>query len=67
MKLIRIGNLFGQTGGSFAGNVYSPDGAAPCLNCMGGGYREPMIVYYEDDDNPVRADRGGKGAKEDVR
>ena len=28
MKLIRIGNLFGQTGGSFAGNVYAPGGVA---------------------------------------
>ena len=42
-----IGNLI-QTN-SFGGNphrgrVYSSDGISPCLNCMGGGGREPKIL-----------------------
>ena len=36
-KLIRIGNLFGFSGGSFAGMVYSPDGICPTINTSGGG------------------------------
>lgn len=47
MKLIRIGNLFGATGGSFAGNIYDPEGICPTINTAGGGYREPMILEYE--------------------
>ena len=43
----QIGNLI-QTN-SFGGNphrgrVYSSDGISPCLNCMGGGGREPKIL-----------------------
>lgn len=44
MRLIRIGNLFGATGGSFAGNIYDVDGLCPTINTAGGGYREPMIL-----------------------
>ena len=48
-KINKVGNLFGATGGSFAGNIYNPDGLAPTLNTSGGGYREPMIVeVYEE-------------------
>ncbi len=48
MNLIRIGNIFGATGGSFAGNVYDIDGIAPTINCSGGGWREPLILLeYE--------------------
>ena len=48
MKLRRIGNLFGATGGSFAGNIYDPRGLCPTINCSGGGWREPMIIeVYE--------------------
>lgn len=47
-RIIKIGNLFGATGGSFAGNIYHPLGLCPTINCMGGGLREPMIICYED-------------------
>ena len=49
MRIKKIGNLFGATGGSFAGNIYDPEGLAPTLNTAEGGYREPMILeIYED-------------------
>ena len=40
----KIGNIFGATGGNYAGNVYDSDYIAPTLNTCGGGYREPMII-----------------------
>ena len=46
-KLIRLGNLYGFTGGSFAGMIYSPHGLCPTINTAGGGRRETMIVTYE--------------------
>lgn len=49
-RIDRIGNIFGFTGGSFAGMVYGTSGCAPALNTMGGGRREPLILVYEDDD-----------------
>jgi len=49
MKIERIGNLYGFTGGSFAGMIYHPDGLAPAINTSGGGQREPLIAeFYED-------------------
>ena len=33
---IRLGNIFGATGGSFAGMVYAAHALAPALNTMGG-------------------------------
>jgi hypothetical protein len=36
-KLIRLGNLYGFTGGSFAGMIYSPAGLCPTINTAGGG------------------------------
>lgn len=53
-KTIRLGNLYGFTGGSFAGMIYSPKGLCPTINCMGGGNREPMIAVYETEDIPDR-------------
>lgn len=35
-RTIRVGNLYGFTGGSFAGMIYSPVGLCPTINCMGG-------------------------------
>ena len=46
-NLIKLGNLYGFTGGSFAGMIYSPMGLCPTINCMGGGRREPLIATYE--------------------
>lgn len=40
----KIGNIFGATGGNYAGNVYDQNYIAPTLNTCGGGYREPMII-----------------------
>ena len=40
----KIGNLFGATGGNYAGNVYDKEYLAPVINTCQGGYREPMIV-----------------------
>lgn len=35
-EIDRIGNIYGFTGGSFAGMVYVVSGRAPALNTMGG-------------------------------
>ena len=43
-KIERLFNIYGFSGGSFAGNVYGIDGIAPTLNCMGGGNRMPLIL-----------------------
>ena len=32
----RLFNIYGFTGGSFAGNVYDPKGLSPAINTMGG-------------------------------
>ena len=34
---VKLGNIYGFTGGSFAGNVYSADDICPTLNSMQGG------------------------------
>lgn len=40
------------TGGSYAGNVYDPQGVAPTLKTMTGGGRMPFILLtYEMDGN----------------
>ena len=41
---VRLGNIFGFTGGNYAGNVYSKDHLSPTLNTMQGGCKQPMIV-----------------------
>lgn len=43
-KEIRIGNIFGATGGNYAGMVYDKNGMSPSLNAMLGGYRQPMVI-----------------------
>lgn len=40
----KIGNIFGFTGGNYAGNVYDKDHLSPTLNTMQGGYKQPMII-----------------------
>ncbi len=47
MKIDKIGNIYGFTGGSFAGTVYGVNGCAPTLNTMGGGRREPLILEFQ--------------------
>jgi len=49
MRIERIGNIYGFTGGSFAGMVYWRNGLAPSINTSGGGNREPLLLeMYED-------------------
>lgn len=40
----KMGNIYGFTGGSYAGNVYDSNGLCPAINTCGGGNREPMII-----------------------
>ena len=47
-KIERLFNIYGHTGGSFAGNVYGIYGIAPTLNCMGGGNRMPLILLEDE-------------------
>ena len=44
MREKKLGNIWGATGGNYAGNIYDTDYAAPCLNTCEGGGRMPMIV-----------------------
>lgn len=44
---IRLFNIYGATGGNYAGNVYDTDGIAPALNDMGGGNRQPLVEINE--------------------
>lgn len=59
MEVKRIGNIYGFTGGSYAGAVYDPEGIAPSIDTMSGGNRQPMIVAMRgrNPDNP--SDRKG--------
>lgn len=41
---VRLGNIFGFSGGNYAGNVYDKDFLAPTLNTMQGGCKQPMII-----------------------
>ncbi|MBR2408948.1 MAG: hypothetical protein IKB07_08330 [Lachnospiraceae bacterium] len=50
----RLGNIFGFTGGNYAGNVYDQNYIAPTLNTMQGGYKQPMII----EDKTIVAMRG---------
>ena len=49
-KIKRLFNIYGFSGGSFAGNVYGINGVAPTINCAGGGNRMPLILIVEDED-----------------
>ena len=49
-RIERLCNIYGHTGGSFAGNVYGINGVAPTINCAGGGNRMPVILIVEDED-----------------
>lgn len=44
---IRIGNIYGFTGGNYAGNVYDKNGICPCLRTMRGGNQQPLIIEHE--------------------
>lgn len=44
MNEIRLGNLFGGTGGNWAGMVYSTLGLSPTLRTPTGGGSQPHIM-----------------------
>lgn len=37
MEVKQLGNIYGFTGGNYAGNVYDKDGISPTLKTMQGG------------------------------
>ena len=51
---IRLFNIYGATGGNYAGNVYDIDGIAPALNDMRGGQQATI------DRNEKNHSRGGQ-------
>lgn len=53
-EIKRLGNIYGFTGGSFAGNVYDIEGLCPNINTVGGGNRQPMILERTNDDDSDR-------------
>lgn len=65
-KIKRLFNIYGFSGGSFAGNVYGINGVAPTINCAGGGNRMPLILiedereeYRRQEDEDLLQNRGG--------
>ena len=71
MQEKRLGNLYGATGGNFAGNVYEKNGIAPTINTCGGGGREPMIIEQtivamrgREPDNPSDRKPGNKNLQQ---
>lgn len=59
MEVKKLGNIYGFTGGDYAGNTYDTKGLCPAFNSMEGGNRQPMIVAMRgrNPDNP--SDRRG--------
>lgn len=51
-RVMEIGNIVhtGNWSSPMRGRIYSPDGIAPCCNCVGGGGLETKIleIVYED-------------------
>ena len=44
IKAIRLFNIYGFSGMSYAGNVWDINGICPTLNTMTGGNRQPLIL-----------------------
>lgn len=74
---VRLGNIFGFTGGNYAGNVYDQNFMCPTLNTMQGGCKQPMIIddtyanrqprVYEDYSPALRSEREGlKTVEQDI-
>ena len=70
IKAIRLFNIYGFTGMSYAGNVWHKNGLCSTLNTMGGGNRQPLIIVedfyknrsprlYEDYAPSLRSERNG--------
>lgn len=55
-KVKRLFNIYGYTGGNFAGNVYEKNALSPTIiNFSGGGNRQPLILdvkYIGIEDEP---------------
>lgn len=54
MKVKKLGNIYGFTGGNYDGAVYDDKGISPSIMGMSGGNRQPMIVAMRgrNPDNP---------------
>ena len=46
--VIKLFNIYGYTGGNYAGNVYDQNGLSPALLSMTGGNRQPLIMEVVD-------------------
>lgn len=62
----RIGNIYGEDRGSgFAGNVWDTGSLAPTITTCQGGGREPMILLeYENGQDDMRQQQGGRETAE---
>lgn len=58
MEIVRLGNIYGFTGGSFAGNVYGVEGLCPSINTAGGGNRMPLVLEEMNDSHKNRKQEG---------
>lgn len=54
LEVKKLGNIYGATGGSYAGTVYDDVGISPSIDTMSGGNNQPMIVRMQgrNPDNP---------------
>lgn len=70
IKAIRLFNIYGFTGMSYAGNVWDVNGLCPALLTMTGGNRQPLIIVGGDrvDIVPceIRKDEGVRFFVDDV-
>lgn len=44
MEVKKLGNIYGFTGGNFAGSVWDKEGLSPAISTMQGGGQEPQII-----------------------
>lgn len=59
METVKLGNIFGYTGGNFSGNVYDKYSLSPTLNTMQGGNKQPMVI---ESSKPICLNpKGGRG------
>jgi hypothetical protein len=50
-EVMKIGNIYGFTGGSFDGNVFLPEGICSTVITFPGGGVQRIIETYETDDS----------------
>lgn len=56
-KMDKLFNIYGHTGGNYAGNFYGIYCIVPTINCMGGGNRMSLILKEEDVDEHMIKER----------